>query len=158
MAGVYAQISQNVAAFAVVYGIFLSLGELGPGNCIGLLASKTCATGVRGRYYGIAAAVGKIGAYAGVNVFPYIEAAGGSDAVKSAQYPFWVAASLCVLSVIIAFFLIPNIEQDTIQQEDQRFRAYLESHGWDTSLLGTDSKIEDGTTGVAVAEEKRASM
>lgn len=55
MAGVYSSISKNIAAFAVVYGIFLSFGELGPGNNIGLLAAKTCATGVRGRYYGIAA-------------------------------------------------------------------------------------------------------
>ncbi|KAH7025014.1 MFS phospholipid transporter Git1 [Microdochium trichocladiopsis] len=143
MAGVYAQISQNIAAFAVVYGIFLSLGEFGPGNNIGLLASKTCATGVRGRYYGIAAAAGKVGAFVGT------WAAGGSDAVKSAQYPFWVAASLCVLSVAIAFFFIPNIEQDTIAQEDLRFRAYLESKGWDTSLLGAGSKVEDGSATMA---------
>ena len=46
-----------VAGFAVVYGIFLSLGELGHGNNIGLLAAKTSATGIRGHYYGIAAAV-----------------------------------------------------------------------------------------------------
>lgn len=51
MAALYPHLAQasNVAAFAVVYGIFLSMGELGPGNNIGLLAAKTCATGVRGR-------------------------------------------------------------------------------------------------------------
>ncbi|KXJ85293.1 MFS phospholipid transporter Git1 [Microdochium bolleyi] len=159
MAGVYAQISQNIAAFTVVYGIFLSLGEAGPGNNIGLLASKTCATGIRGRYYGIAAACGKIGAFVGTYVFPYIQAAGGSDAVKSAQYPFWVAASLCVLSITITFFFIPNIGQDTIHEEDIRFRAYLESKGWDTSLLGMGSKVEDGnTTAATVVPEKTESM
>lgn len=135
MAGVYAQISQRIATFAVIYGIFLSLGELGPGNNIGLLAAKTCATGVRGRYYGIAAATGKVGAFIGTLVFPYIQAAGG-DAVQSAQYPFWVASSLSVLSAIITFFFIPNIGQDTITEEDLRFRKYLESKGWDTSQLG----------------------
>jgi hypothetical protein len=31
----------------VVYGIFLALGEFGPGDNIGLIASKTCATGIR---------------------------------------------------------------------------------------------------------------
>lgn len=94
-------------------------------------------------------------------MFPYIQAAGGSDAVKSAQYPFWVAASLCVLSIIITFFFIPNVGKDTIQEEDIRFRAYLESKGWDTSLLGMGSKIEDGTSGTAIASgvpEKRESM
>lgn len=61
MAGCYAQLATpaHIAAFCVVYGIFLSLGEVGPGDNIGLIASKTCATGVRGQYYGIAAAIGK---------------------------------------------------------------------------------------------------
>ena len=70
MAGVYDKISTQIAAFAVVFGIFQALGELGPGNNIGLLAAKTCATGVRGRYYGIAAAVGKVGAFVGTWAFP----------------------------------------------------------------------------------------
>lgn len=49
----------------VVYGIFLSLGELGPGNCLGMLAAKSGPTAVRGQFYGIAAAIGKIGAFGG---------------------------------------------------------------------------------------------
>lgn len=138
MAGVYAKISGHIAGFAVLYGIFLSFGELGPGNNIGLLAAKTCATGVRGRYYGLAAAIGKVGAFVGTWVFPYIQDAGGSDKVKRAQYPFWVAASLNILSAAICFFFIPNIGQDTISQEDVNFREYLESNGWDTAQLGLD--------------------
>jgi MFS family permease len=38
---------ENVAGFVVVYGVFLALGEFGPGDNIGLVASKTCATGIR---------------------------------------------------------------------------------------------------------------
>ena len=49
----------------VVYGIFLSFGELGPGNCLGMLAAKSGPTAVRGKFYGIAAAIGKIGAFGG---------------------------------------------------------------------------------------------
>lgn len=142
MAGVYDKISKHIAAFAVVYGIFLSLGELGPGNNIGLLAAKTCATGVRGRYYGIAAAIGKIGAFVGTWVFPHIEAAGGNDPTKAAQYPFWVASSLALLSAAITFFFIPNVGQDTITEEDAKFREYLESHGWDTTQLGLNDKSD----------------
>jgi len=143
MAGVYGSIKTHIAGFAVLYGIFLSLGELGPGNNIGLLAAKTCATGVRGRYYGIASAVGKIGAFVGTFVFPYIQAAGGEGTVESAQYPFWVASSLCILSAAVAYFFVPNIGQDTILEEDKRFRDFLESQGWDTNQLGlskTDSE------------------
>lgn len=56
---------EHVGAFAVVYGIFLSFGELGPGNCLGLLASKSGPTAIRGQYYGTAAAIGKVGAFVG---------------------------------------------------------------------------------------------
>lgn len=91
MAGDYFNLSQPsmIGGFVVVYGVFLALGEFGPGNNIGLLAAKTCATGIRGeglspllamsfssltvvcadnvkgKYYGIAAAIGKIGAFVG---------------------------------------------------------------------------------------------
>lgn len=148
MAGCYAKLARPdvVAAFAVVYGIFLALGELGPGNNIGLLAAKTCATGIRGQYYGLAAAVGKVGAFVGVWVFPYIQAAGGSDVVKQNQYPFWVASCLCLLSAALVYFGLPEVGQDTITEEDAKFRAYLEARGWDTRQLGLKKgeTVDDG--------------
>lgn len=81
MAGCYPwlQQPQYIGAFVVVYGIFLMLGEMGPGDNIGLVAAKTSATGIRGQYYAIAAATGKIGAFVGTYVFPVIEADGGGD-------------------------------------------------------------------------------
>ncbi|KAI0483552.1 putative MFS phospholipid transporter [Xylaria cf. heliscus] len=139
MAGTYAKLSQPsvIGAFVVVYGIFLSLGELGPGNNIGLLAAKTCATGVRGQYYGIAAAIGKIGAFVGVYVFPYIQAAGGSSSNAAYyQYPFFVSSSLCILAAALAFIFLPNVGQDTITLEDERFREFLTANGWDVRQLG----------------------
>ena len=49
MAGAYSKLNEpkNVGGFIVVYGLFLALGEFGPGNNIGLIASKTSATAVR---------------------------------------------------------------------------------------------------------------
>lgn len=137
MAGDYKNLAQPhmVGAFATVYGIFLTCGEFGPGNNIGLLAAKTSATGIRGQYYGIAAAIGKLGAFVGTYIYPYIQAAGG-DSTTSAQYPFYVSSSLCVLSAALAFFCLPNVGQDTIALEDIRFREYLEQNGWDTRQLG----------------------
>jgi hypothetical protein len=35
----------------------------GPGNNLGLLASKSSPTAVRGQFYGVAAAIGKVGAF-----------------------------------------------------------------------------------------------
>ncbi|PQE28837.1 major facilitator superfamily transporter protein [Rutstroemia sp. NJR-2017a BBW] len=149
MAGLYPHLSQpgNVGGFVVVYGIFLSLGEFGPGDNIGLIASKTCATGVRGQYYAVAAAIGKVGAFVGTYVFPYIEAAGGKNANASAQYPFYVSSSLCILSAFLVLFCLPHIGQDTITTEDIKFREYLESRGWDTRQLGLrkgDGAVEEG--------------
>ncbi|GAB7352400.1 hypothetical protein MBLNU459_g2829t1 [Dothideomycetes sp. NU459] len=135
MAGLYSKLSEskNIAAFAVVYGIFLSLGELGPGDNIGLLASKTCATPIRGQYYGVAAATGKIGAYVAVWVFPYIA---GSYSLADYQNIFWVSSALAILAGIIAWFFIPEINQDTIDVEDKRFRSYLVENGYDVTLMG----------------------
>ena len=50
MSGLYAKLTDRITAFAVVYGLFLSLGEVGPGNNLSLLASKSGLTAVRGQY------------------------------------------------------------------------------------------------------------
>lgn len=70
MTGLYGYLDRpaHVAGFVVVYGIFLGVGEVGPGDNIGLVASKTCATAIRGQYYGTAAAMGKIGAFVGKKI------------------------------------------------------------------------------------------
>lgn len=96
--------------------IFLSLGELGPGDNIGLVASKTSATAIRGQYYGIAAAVGKIGAFVGAYIFPIIQANAPNE-IRAGQDPFFVSSSLCIFSAFLALFLLPHIGQDTITSE-----------------------------------------
>lgn len=91
MAGCYSFLAKTeyVGGFVVVYGVFLALGELGPGDNIGLIASKTCATGVRGKYYGIAAAIGKIGAFVGTHVLDILYTRyEDTDPIKAGQYPF----------------------------------------------------------------------
>ncbi|KAK3655965.1 glycerophosphoinositol permease [Elasticomyces elasticus] len=109
----------------------------GPGDNIGLVASKTCATGIRGQYYAIAAATGKIGAFVGGYVFPVIEAdGGGADTLHGGQYPFYVASALCFFSAFLVFWL-PQINQDTIQTEDVRFREYLVANGYDITGMGS---------------------
>ena len=49
MAGCYSKLAkpENVAGFVIVYGFFLAFGEMGPGDNIGLIASKTSATAIR---------------------------------------------------------------------------------------------------------------
>ncbi|MCJ1411383.1 hypothetical protein MMC19_005472 [Ptychographa xylographoides] len=160
MSGLYPILNQpqNVAGFVVIYGIFLALGEVGPGDNIGLVASKTSATAIRGQYYAIAAASGKIGAFVGTYIFPFlIDNAPNAD--RAGQDPFFVSSALCIFSAFLAFFLLPHIGQDTITDEDVRFREYLESHGWDTRQMGTkeyqmasSSTVDTRTAGMAVNE------
>ncbi|KAG2361276.1 major facilitator superfamily domain-containing protein [Suillus spraguei] len=137
MSGLYAKLSQHIGAFAVVYGIFLSFGEFGPGNSLGVLASKTGPTAVRGQYYGIASAIGKIGALIGTWVFPIIvDDFGGSNSTKGNTGPFWVASGLVILSAIVIYFLVAPLDHDGMKEEDAKFREYLEAHGFDVSLMG----------------------
>ena len=121
MSGCYKQLSEHIAAFAVVYGIFLSFGEVGPGNCLGLLASKTSPTAIRGHFYGIAAAIGKIGAFVGTWAFPpIIEAFGGSTTDRGNTGPFWIGSGLAVLSAIVTFLFIRPLEHDGMLEEDAK--------------------------------------
>jgi MFS family permease len=143
MSGLYVQLTNHIAAFAVVYGIFLSFGELGPGNCLGLLASKTSPTAVRGQFYGVAAAVGKIGAFVGTWAFPpMIDAFGGSDSNKGNTGPFWIGSGLAVLSAIVTFLWIKPLTHDGMVAEDIAFRDYLEANGFNTSQMGIDQSCE----------------
>ncbi|TFY82135.1 hypothetical protein EWM64_g1879 [Hericium alpestre] len=136
MSGLYNKLVDHIAAFAVLYGIFLSFGELGPGNCLGLLASKTGPTAVRGQYYGIAAAVGKVGAFAGTWAFPAIIKDFGTSSNAGITGPFWIGSGLAILSALVTFFFIRPLSADGMAEEDAAFRQYLEAHGWDTSRMG----------------------
>ena len=44
----------------------------------------------------------------------------------------------CILSAALALFLLPEIGQDTIDEEDAKFRLYLEQNGYDVSKMGVD--------------------
>jgi MFS family permease len=137
MAGLYPILNQpqNVGGFVVIYGFFLAFGEVGPGDNIGLIASKTCATAVRGKYYAVAAAMGKIGAFIGTQIFPIV-ISNAPNTTRAGQDPFFIASSLCMFAAALAFFCLPHIGQDTITEEDLTFREYLASHGYDTNKMG----------------------
>lgn len=178
MTGLYSRLNtpEHVAGFVIVYGyiltliapylllttfsVFLSLGEAGPGDNIGLVASKTCSTAIRGQYYAIAAAMGKIGAFVGTYIFPIIQknAPGGADSTRGGQDPFFVSSSLCLFSAFLAIFFLPHIGQDTITLEDIKFREYLESHGWDTRQMGIKERRIASTSGLGGGRETEVTV
>jgi len=151
MSGLYSRISQHIAAFAVVYGIFLSFGEFGPGNCLGILASKTSPTAVRGQYYGAAAAVGKVGAFVGTYCWKSVVSDfGGPSSIKGTTGPFWIASGLAILSATVVFLLVKPLTHDGMAAEDEAFRLYLEDNGFDTSQMG----MRDDTSSDYSRDEK----
>lgn len=145
MTGAYGELNQpsRVAGFIILTGLFMALGEVGPGDNIGLFASKLSSTPIRGQFYGVAAAWGKVGAFVGTYVFPLLIDAAGDDAVKQGQYPFWVSSSLCLFSAVVAYFGLPQVGQDMIEEEDERFKRYLEENGYDTTGMGTKKFREE---------------
>ncbi|KAI0059261.1 MFS general substrate transporter [Artomyces pyxidatus] len=159
MSGAYVELKKHIAGFAVIYGIFLSFGELGPGNCLGLLASKSGPTAVRGQYYGIAAAIGKVGAFVGTWAFPpMIDAFGGPDSNRGNTGPFWVGSGLALLSALITFAFIKPLSHDGMIEEDKKFREYLQAHGFDTTQMGLTSSDEEWSQNSQSEKEKDPSI
>lgn len=160
MSGLYTSLQRHIGGFAVVYGLFLTFGEFGPGNCLGLLASKSGPTAIRGQFYGTAAAIGKIGAFIGTWVFPVmITSFGKKNANLANTGPFWVGSGLAIFSALVTYFFIWPLSTDGMEKEDIEFRAYLEANGFDTSTMGlldstTIHSIEEKNTGSI--EEKNA--
>ncbi|KZP00430.1 putative metabolite transporter [Calocera viscosa TUFC12733] len=146
MSGFYVQLTQpnHIAGFAVMYGLFLTFGEVGPGNGLGLFASKSGPTAFRGQFYGIAAAIGKVGAFIGTWCFPPMIKAfshDGADPNRGATGPFWVGSALAILSALIAFFFFDPLLHDGMEANDLAFREYLEQHGYDTSRMGLPEEV-----------------
>ncbi|ORX40191.1 phospholipid transporter [Kockovaella imperatae] len=136
LSGTFTKLVPNhIAGFAILYGLFLSWGEVGPGNNLGLLASKAIGpTAARGQLYGIAAAIGKVGGFIGTYTFQnIINDFAEKKGTISVTGPFWIGSGLAIVSALITFFFIPNIRVDAMKDEDVEFREYLERNGFDTS-------------------------
>lgn len=100
--------------------------------------SRLQLTSLSGQYYGIAAAVGKIGAFSGSYALDAIQKAAGDDTNAAGRNPFFVASTLAFVAAGLVL-LLPHIGQDTIDQEDVNFRAYLTANGYDTGKMGLES-------------------
>jgi len=156
MSGLYTHLANHIGAFAVLYGLFLSFGELGPGNNLGLLAAKTSPTAIRGQFYGVAAAIGKVGAFIGTHTFPQItDSFTARSATLGITGPFWVGSALAVFSAIITFFFIRPLTTDGMAEEDMKFREYLSEHGYDISQMGLhDEASSSRVDSIDVPEKK----
>lgn len=143
LAAFYTKLKSNVVLFILLYGLFMTFGEFGPGDNIGNISAKAPPTPVRGQFYSIAAASGKFGAFLGSYVFNYIiKKFGGPNSDNGNRGPFFIGSGFVVLSGVISLFFLPKLSQDCVRDEDQHFKEWLEQQGFDTSRLGLNKQPE----------------
>ncbi|GKT97511.1 major facilitator superfamily transporter [Colletotrichum tofieldiae] len=68
LGGAMNSIQRVFPLFVILYGIFLTLGEVGPGSTVVLIASECFPTSIRGQMMGFISAVSKAGAAIGTQV------------------------------------------------------------------------------------------
>lgn len=55
-------------------------------------------------------------------------------------WTFIIAAICGVMGVLVTWIFVPELRGDDLANEDERFRAYLVSHGWDGEMGEEDLK------------------
>lgn len=115
---------------------------------LGLLSSESYATAVRGTCYGISAALGKTGAAVGTEAFTPIQNHLGK------RWTFIVAAICGVAGVLVTLIFVPNLRGEDLAEEDEKFRLYLVSKGWEGEMGEDDLKgLADEGIPPAIVEE-----
>lgn len=131
---------QNIfPLFVVLYGIFLTLGEVGPGSTVVLTASECFPTAIRGQMMGFISAWSKAGAAIGTQVFTSIQTAYSDESSKGDQVAFLVGSGFAVIGALVALFVIPDVSRQ-LDDDDQAWKKYLEENGWEASWGDTVTK------------------
>lgn len=134
------KIKKITPLFIIFYGLMMSMGNLGPGDMMGLTSSESFATPIRGTCYGISAAIGKVGAVVGTKSFTPIETNLGQG------WTFIIAAICGLLGVIVTFLCIPQLKDDDLMKEDINFKNYLVDQGWTGTFGFEDGFAEDSSS------------
>lgn len=132
LGGAMFEIQKIFPLFVVLYGIFLTLGEVGPGSTVVLTASECFPTSIRGQMMGLVAAWSKAGAAIGTQVFTAILNAYVTDTSKGDQVAFLVGSAFAVVGALVAFFVIPDVSRK-LEEDDKDWKAYLAENGWNGS-------------------------
>ncbi|KAM9927671.1 hypothetical protein OXX59_002371 [Metschnikowia pulcherrima] len=132
----FEKISKITALFIIFYGLMMSMGNLGPGDMMGLTSSESFATPIRGTCYGLSAAIGKVGAVVGTKSFTPIQVNLGK------KWTFIIAAICGLAGMLVAWFFIPQLKDDDLLEEDVRFKNYLVERGWNGTFGVEEGKVE----------------
>lgn len=152
LAGAFGSLRNNLPGIVVLYGIYVAFGEFGPGNNLGLLASKAVSpSAVRGTFYGIAAAIGKVGAFTGTYVYTQIQTDLAPEGESNDLYysgTFYIGAALALVSATGVFFFVPPVVKDGMSKTDEEFYQYLRDNGYDMANVGLiDNAAENPESG-----------
>lgn len=139
LGGANKQIQSVFPLFIVMYGIFLTLGEVGPGSTVVLTSSECFPTAIRGQMMGFASAVSKAGAAIGTQVFAPITNELGD------QGTFLIGSGFAVLGACVAYFVIPDVS-NRLEDEDEAWEKYLEENGWKADWGDAETKDSSGVT------------
>ncbi|KAH7175640.1 major facilitator superfamily domain-containing protein [Dactylonectria macrodidyma] len=144
LGGAMGPIQSIFPLFVVLYGVFLTLGEVGPGSTVVLLASECFPTSIRGQMLGFIAAWSKAGAAIGTQVFTAIlNSYDEENASKGNQTAFLIGSAFAVLGALIAFFVIPDVSA-RLEDDDAAWKVYLADHGWEATWGDVETKDPRG--------------
>ncbi|KAJ9480607.1 hypothetical protein VN97_g12944 [Penicillium thymicola] len=123
--GTYSKLSQNIAAFVVLYGLLQAFGHMGPGATIGLISSESFPTAMRSMGYGVATAFGRTGAAVGTQCFTPLQDRAGNSST------FYLAGGVAILGMMV-YYLLPESGDLDLEKEDKELNEFLKQHGFTT--------------------------
>lgn len=129
LGGANGPIQEIFPLFIVLYGLFLTLGEVGPGSTVVLTASESFPTAIRGQMMGLVAAWSKAGAAIGTQVFSAILAADWGEEGRGNQAAFLIGSGFAVVGAAVAWFIIPDVGRE-LDDGDDDWKRYLEEQRW----------------------------
>ncbi|KAH8653096.1 major facilitator superfamily domain-containing protein [Tricladium varicosporioides] len=128
------QIRKIFPLFVVLYGIFNASGEMGPGVATFLCGTESFPTPLRGHFMGLAAAMGKVGAVVGTEMFtPILHSF--SSPKEGQRAVFLIGSGFALIGSVLSWFLLPDMEK-SLETEDERFRKVLIERGYSIDAFG----------------------
>ena len=107
--GLMPDITHEVAPFLFLYGISFFFIEFGPNCTTFVIPAEVFPTSIRTTGHGMAAGIGKFGAFVGTFVFPFISAEGG---IKGAML---FSSGVAILGVILTKLTLPEPSGKTLE-------------------------------------------
>ncbi|KAF5977555.1 major facilitator superfamily transporter [Fusarium bulbicola] len=129
LGGVYQSIIKIFPLFIVMYGIFLTLGEVGPGSTIALVSAEPFPTSIRGQANGIISAWAKVGATLGTQVFTAVLNRYTDDVDKGNRVVFLIGSGFAVVGAAAAWFMLEETSRN-LDDEDEIWKRYLRDNNW----------------------------